>query len=346
MIPDALDGFVAVSLPSRDGGMLQWAMDPLDNPPDPHKRQPDQASARHTELGALFDKTLFAAIDAIEDEKLPYGLIGGVAASGLGRPRSTHDVDVFVRAEDAESVLEVLARRGFETEHYDPRWLYKAFREDMLVDIIFKSSGDIYFDDEMAARVKVVNYHGREMRVVSPEDLIIIKCAVHNENGPHHWHDALAVLSHAPVDWDYLLRRARRATRRVLALLVYAQSSDIWIPNFAIERLYNALYREGTSLITGDPQLKGMHAQPQFHAPAQYLAEKIKEAITKDARMGQTEIHVVVEGDRVMMKGEARSEAHRRAVEDVARGVCPAHHIENQVRVSPLKGPGSAEYLS
>lgn len=323
-------------------------MDTLDNPPDPHKRQPDQASARHTEMGALFDKTLFAAIGAIEDERLPYGLIGGVAASGLGRPRSTHDVDIFVRAEDAESVLEALARRGFETERYDPRWLYKAFRDDMLVDIIFKSSGDIYFDDEMADRVKVVNYHGRDMRVVSPEDLIIIKCAVHNENGPHHWHDALAILSHSPVDWDYMLRRARRATRRVLALLVYAQSCDIWIPNFAIERLYNALYREGTTLTAGEPQLKGMHPAAQAHAPApaQYLAEKVKEAITQDARVGQTDIHVVVEGDRVLVKGEARSEAHRRAVEEVARGVCPSHHIDNQVKVSPLKRPEGSEYLS
>lgn len=327
-------------------------MDSLDNPPDPHKRQPDQASARRTELGALFDKTLFAALDAIEGANIPYGLIGGVAASGLGRPRPTHDIDVFVRAEDAESALDALGRHGFATEHYDPRWLYKAFSNDMLVDIIFKSSGDIYFDDEMSARVKVVNYHGREVNVVSPEDLIIIKCAVHNENGPHHWHDALAILSHAPLDWDYLLRRARRATRRVLALLVYAQSSDIWIPNYVIESLYGALYRDHTTLTAGEPQLRRPgqphvppHHKPHEAAPA-YLAEKIKEAITQDARLGQHDIHVVVEGDRVLVKGEARTEQHRRTVEEVARNTCPWLRIDNQVKVSPLRGPEGSEYLS
>jgi len=328
-------------------------MDALDNPPDPHKRQPDQASARHTELGAQFDRTLFAALDAIEDQKIPYGLIGGVAASGLGRPRPTHDIDVFVRAEDAESALDALSRRGFTTEHYDPRWLYKAFLNDMLVDIIFKSSGDIYFDDEMAERVKVVPYHGREVHVVSPEDLIIIKCAVHNENGPHHWHDALAILSHAPLDWDYLLRRARRATRRLLALLVYAQSSDIWIPNYVIESLYSALYRDRTTLTAGEPQLKtlGQSAAQAHHlgrhekAPA-YLAERIKEAIMQDSRLGQHDIHVVVEGDRVLVKGEARTEQHKRTVEEVARTACPWLRIDNQMKVAPLRGPEGSEYLS
>lgn len=327
------------------------SMDALDNPPDPHPRQSDQASARHTEMGAKFDKALFAALDALTEENLPYALIGGVASSGLGRPRPTHDIDIFVRAEDAESFLDGLARHGFRVERYDPRWLYKAFIEDMLVDIIFKSSGDIYFDDEMIERVRLVHYHGREVRVVSPEDLIIIKCAVHNENGPHHWHDALAILSHAPMDWDYLLRRARRATRRVLALLVYAQSTDIWIPNYVIHGLFNALYGETTSLTSGEPMLKRLgqgsasHAQAKPEAP-QYLAERIKKAIGDDARLGQQDVHVVIEGDRILVKGESRTEAQKKAVEDVVRHFCPAMRLDNQIRVAPLKGPSGGELLS
>src|SRR6476620_6441778 len=51
-----------------------------------------QPSARNTEEGDRFNRTLFSALDALEAKRIPYALIGGVAASGLGRPRSTHDI--------------------------------------------------------------------------------------------------------------------------------------------------------------------------------------------------------------------------------------------------------------
>jgi hypothetical protein len=41
-----------------------------------------------------------------------------------------------------------------------------------------------------------------------------------------------------------LLRRARLGARRILALLIYAQSSDILVPSWAIRRLYEQVYAE------------------------------------------------------------------------------------------------------
>ena len=117
---------------------------------------PPQASARQTEMGEAFNRILFAATEALEEQKIPYAMIGGIAAIGLGRPRSTHDIDFFIRPEDAEVTLEALKRHGFDTERTDDRWLYKGFKEQMMVDIIFKSSGDIYFDSEMQERAKPV----------------------------------------------------------------------------------------------------------------------------------------------------------------------------------------------
>src|SRR5690606_15329121 len=60
-------------------------------------------------------------------------------------------------------------------------------------------------------------------------------------------HDALAVLSQSKLDWDYLLHRSRKAPRRLLALLIYAQSSDIWIPNHPIQRLYGTIFLDCAS---------------------------------------------------------------------------------------------------
>ena len=308
-------------------------------------------SARGSEVGDRFDQTLFAALDALEENKISFALIGGVASHGLGRPRTTHDSDIFVRPGDSGAALEALARKGFRTEKTDPSWLFKGFKDDILVDIIFKSRGDIYFDAEMEQRSKPVAYHGRRMRTVSPEDLLIIKCAVHDEIGPHHWHDALAVLSHAVLDWDYLLKRARRAPKRLLALLLYAQSNDIWIPNRAIFELFRVVY--------GDNILSGVYAPttvvdivrtssepapgPRNRVPEQYLAAQIKDALVCDPRTGDQEVRVRVEGKRVLLRGEVVSAEHRRAIEDVVRDQAPGFQIENQLKVSVLTDPDEVE---
>src|SRR5690606_15044757 len=154
-----------------------------------------QSARTDKQVAESFNRTLFSALDALEENKIPYALIGGVASSGLGRPRSTHDIDIFVQPEDAGAALNALEAHGFTTEKTDFVWLFKGFKEGILVDIVFKSRGDIYFDNEMRDRSCLVEYHGRKVRTVSPEDLIIIKCAVHDELGPHHWHDALSILS-------------------------------------------------------------------------------------------------------------------------------------------------------
>jgi hypothetical protein len=232
---------------------------------------PDHASARQTEMGEQFNRVLFAAVDALQENQISYALIGGIAASGMGRPRPTHDIDVFVRPEDADAALDALSRNGFSTEKTDRRWLYKGWLDGMMVDVIFRSTGDIYFDDEMAHRARPIQYHGRAIPAVSPEDLIIIKAAVHNEAGPHHWHDALAILSHAHVDWQYLLKRARRAPRRLLALLVYAQSNDIWIPNYVIFDLVHGIFGEVST--EGPSPVKGELARSAERPPSSPVHE-------------------------------------------------------------------------
>ena len=80
--------------------------------------------------------------------RLSFGLIGGVASAAYGRPRWTKDIDVFCRADDAETVLELLAARSFEVERTNPMWIYKAFRDDVQIDVIFKVRWEVYFDQD------------------------------------------------------------------------------------------------------------------------------------------------------------------------------------------------------
>lgn len=233
----------------------------------------EKLTTEDPELADRFNRVLEKTVEAMEESGIKYVFIGGIASGGLGRPRSTHDIDLFVVPEEAEIALRALAKHGFRTEKTDPSWLYKGFKENILVDVIFKSKGEIYLDTEMYQRIITAEFHGRRLKLVSPEDLIIIKAAAHSELTPGHWHDAIALLSHANIDWAYLIRRARRAPRRVLSLLLYAQSNDIWVPNTVINELYCDIF-ENVSRHTSSSSTVGLSPADTHrrNAPAPQLS--------------------------------------------------------------------------
>ncbi len=189
-----------------------------------------------------FVEVLAEAVGALEESAIPYAVIGGIASSGFGRPRWTHDIDLFVRPADAARALDCLSKAGFTTERTDITWLFKGFKRQVMVDVIFKSKGDFYFDEEMMQRAVSGQFQGRRVRFIPPEDLLVLKAVVHDEAGAHHWHDALGVIAGTSLDWAYLLRRAQRAPRRILALLAYAHSIDLPVPNKVIRRLFEQVY--------------------------------------------------------------------------------------------------------
>ena len=161
------------------------------------------------------------AVRALDKDAIDYVLIGGQASALLGRPRCSSDIDLLVTPEDAPLALDALGRAGFRTERVNPHWLFKAFRNDVLVDLLFKVRGEIYLDDEMLRRSTLRRFRGMQVRVVPPEDLIVMKAIVHDEETPRHWADALAILPVTDLDWDYLLHAlaARAPAHAELPLL-------------------------------------------------------------------------------------------------------------------------------
>jgi predicted nucleotidyltransferase len=189
-----------------------------------------------------FLDVLDEVLAAVRKAEIPFLFIGGIGSAVFGRDRWTHDIDVFVRPENVARLLEVLSERGFETWVQDEHWLAKARRNDVPIDVIFRSWRDILLDDEMLARARTVSFHGRELPIAPPEDLVVMKAIAAAEDTPRYWYDALAILGQTELDWDYLVARARRhGARRILSLMLFAGSVDLVVPPAPIDTLYDAI---------------------------------------------------------------------------------------------------------
>lgn len=299
-----------------------------------------------------FNRILSDTVEAMEEVGIRYVFIGGIASGGLGRPRSTRDIDLFVMPEDAETALRALAKHGFKIEKTDPSWLYKGFKDGVLVDVIFKSKGEIYLDSEMYQRMITAEFHGKRLRLVSPEDLLIIKAVAHSELTPSHWHDAIALLSHANIDWKYLLKRAKRAPRRILSLLLYAQSNDVWVPNFVIHELYYVIFESSSRSVETFPPPSHM-AHEAVSAPSPLLNKKqlayaiahLREKLAEDDRTNELDIKIEQSDDKVFLRGEVQQKERREAVEKITKEILKGYPFTNEIRVSSFEEPTESEEI-
>lgn len=178
-----------------------------------------------------------AACDALEGAGVPYLFMGGIASIVHGRTSWTHDLDVFIRRADEPRAVDALVAAGYSLDPARMSWLTKLWRGDVYLDVIYSSTGPIDLDDAMLERGESAEVWGRTVPVLGPEDLVVTKALAHGEETAHYWWDALAIIAKRELDWDYLLSRARQGPRRMLSLLLYAQSTDLAVPDRVVRRL-------------------------------------------------------------------------------------------------------------
>jgi predicted nucleotidyltransferase len=150
---------------------------------------------------------LKVAAAALREADVPFALGGGIAIWARGGPETEHDLDFFLKPEDAERALETLAKAGFRPEKPPEGWLYKAWADEVMVDLIFDPSG-VSVDDEFLARAPETEVQAVRMRVMLPQDVLAAKLLAMRE----HEVDYDSVLEVArtvreQIDWDELRRR-------------------------------------------------------------------------------------------------------------------------------------------
>src|SRR3954453_23221800 len=95
----------------------------------------------------LILKALKKAAGALRDGEIPYALGGGLAVWARGGAKTEHDVDFFVKPEDAVRAQQALGAVGLEPETPPEGWLLKAWDDGVLVDLIFEPRGGPIDDD-------------------------------------------------------------------------------------------------------------------------------------------------------------------------------------------------------
>jgi hypothetical protein len=151
-------------------------------------------------------------------------MVGGAYAFEryTGIARHTKDFDIFVRAEDCDRVLEMLAGLGCRTERTFPHWLAKAHLGDLFIDVIYSAgSGLAVVDEEWFQYAEKATVLDVPVLLIPAEEMIWSKAFV-QERERYDGADVMHVLHcrAEKLDWRRLLRRFGPDWRVLFSYLV------------------------------------------------------------------------------------------------------------------------------
>ena len=166
---------------------------------------------------------LFEIIGAELKEKIECYVIGGSAMMFYGAKEDTKDVDlVFLKNKDLEKVKEILKKISFK----DKKELVKIFRryedkknrpimmvgkEGERIELFFKEIITFEMSNSIVKRVTETHeFNNLLVKVVSPEDIILLKCATEREKDRF---DALSLIEKFNINWNVIIEEAVNQTR-------------------------------------------------------------------------------------------------------------------------------------
>ncbi len=174
------------------------------------------------------DRAVNDIISALESLRIDYAVVGGIANAIWGEPRATIDVDVTVSVNEPDvpaTIAAITAR--FRSPVSDALAFVQRTRvlpldteEGVRIDVIFAL---LPFELDAIRRAKEVSASGRTIRVVTPEDLVLMKII---SDRPRDLADAEAIVRRRirELDRGYLEPRIRE-----LALALETDDiSDRW----------------------------------------------------------------------------------------------------------------------
>lgn len=97
---------------------------------------------------------------------------GSIAAWARGGPQPHKDIDLMLKPADAEAALDALREAGMRAQHPPEEWLLKAWRDDVLLDLIYRPTG-MEITDEVLARADMLPVMAVATPVMHVDDMLI-----------------------------------------------------------------------------------------------------------------------------------------------------------------------------
>ncbi len=148
---------------------------------------------------------LFDFIEPLDRERIPYAIVGSVAASVYGEPRATNDVDmlILIREADVERLQKAFPEEQFylppaeviraELKRREGAHLNVIPLETMLKADLYPLSAE---EAEWLARRREMRIADRPVWLAAPETVIIHKLRFHREGGSEkHLRDVRGMLA-------------------------------------------------------------------------------------------------------------------------------------------------------
>ena len=188
------------------------------------------------------------ALRRLLETNIPFLVGGAFAFSHYSNvPRETKDVDVFVKEEDCQRVIDAFSRLGYETEMAFPHWLGKIHRGEHFMDVIFNSgNGLARVDDLWFEHARKTNVLGLIVRISPVEEMIWSKAFI-QERERFDGADLMHLLRETgpSLDWPRLLMRFGDSWRVLLAHLIMfgfvypdkRQNVPTWVMDELLRRL-------------------------------------------------------------------------------------------------------------
>jgi Uncharacterised nucleotidyltransferase len=191
-------------------------------PVDDMSEAPDQSFAE-------IEHALKRAVAALRGADVPFLLGGSLASWARGGPKTTHDLDLMIKPEDAERTLEALTGAGMRAERPPEEWLLKAWDGETLVDLIYCPKG-LPMDDDVIARGEDLSVLGMEIRVMALEDVMATKLMALTEHALRY--EGLLQIARSlreQIDWGEVRARTEESPF-ARAFFVLLEGLEIILP--------------------------------------------------------------------------------------------------------------------
>lgn len=169
---------------------------------------------------------LLEVVKILDQQKIPYAVIGAFAVAYYGVVRASLDIDALIAIDkDAKSINEFMTALA---DVQAQAWLREADDEDpvrgvIVVEDCYGNRVDLLlgiknFDSSALERASSIQFAGKQLRIIGLEDLIIMKLLA---GGVQDLEDARGVLTVSAdrLDLRSLRKRAADTTQECLANL-------------------------------------------------------------------------------------------------------------------------------